>query len=181
MPNLDCKGGWVTWVIWCFTKNLCIRHGAWAGRPIVLLKLPITGCPKLQPSESSESFPQRNSQAQCKFDAKLLLYSLSHFEYESYTVHMLTQQSLLPPLTSTVKSSLFTRVHSHSLSLAARLHQCHANPFCCVNNGWTLSFYKNTPCILSQIDKSILNQANWRWSTKKDIKHQDESAFLPAK
>ena len=24
------KGGWVTWVIWCFTKKLCTRHDAWA-------------------------------------------------------------------------------------------------------------------------------------------------------
>ena len=31
------------------------------------------------------------------------------------------------PLTSAVKSSLFTHAHSSPLSLAARLHQCHAN------------------------------------------------------
>ena len=35
-----------------------------------------------------------------KFDADLLLYSLSHFEYNSHTVHMTTQQHLPPPLTS---------------------------------------------------------------------------------
>ena len=33
----------------------------------------------------------------------------------------------IPPLTSMVKSSLFTHVHSSSLSLAARLHQCRTN------------------------------------------------------
>ena len=40
------------------------------------------------------------------------LDSLSHFECDSYIVHMLTQWRLLPPLTSTVKLSLFMHVHS---------------------------------------------------------------------
>ena len=57
-----------------------------------------------------------------KLDADLLLYLLSHFECDSHTVHMLTQQRLQPPLTSTVKSSLFMHAHSSPLSLAARLH-----------------------------------------------------------
>ena len=47
-----------------------------------------------------------------EIDADSLLYSLSHFECGSHTVHMLTQWRLPPPLTSTVKSSLFTHVHS---------------------------------------------------------------------
>ena len=38
---------------------------------------------------------------------------------------MLTQRCLLPLLTSTVKSSLFTHVHSSPCSLAARLQGCH--------------------------------------------------------
>ena len=37
-----------------------------------------------------------------KFDADSLLYLLSHFECDGQTVHILTQQCLLPPLTSTV-------------------------------------------------------------------------------
>ena len=47
--------------------------------------------------------------------------------------------------TNTVKSSLFTHVHSSPFSLAARLHQCHAN--CChyINSGWTFS--GQTSCI----------------------------------
>ena len=57
-----------------------------------------------------------------KFDADSLLHLLSHFECDGHTVHMLTQRCLLPPLTSTVKSSLFTHAHSTPLSLAARLH-----------------------------------------------------------
>ena len=42
-----------------------------------------------------------------KSDVDLLLYSLSHFECDGHTVHVLTQWCLPPPLTSTVKSSLF--------------------------------------------------------------------------
>ena len=111
-------------------------------RCIVLMKLPITSCPQLQPSESSEYFLRRNVQFKlnAKFDADSLLYSLSHFECDGHTVHMLTQQHLPPPLTSRVKSSLFTHVCSSPLSLAARLHRC-----CCanhsryINNGWTFS------------------------------------------
>ena len=73
-----------------------------------------------------------------KFDADVLLYLLSHFECDGHTVHMLTQLCLPPPLTSTVKLSLFTHAHSSPLSLAARLHQCRAN--CSyINNGWTFS------------------------------------------
>ena len=30
-PNLCCRGSWVTWVIWCFTKKPCMRHDAWVG------------------------------------------------------------------------------------------------------------------------------------------------------
>ena len=64
-----------------------------------------------------------------------LFYSQSYFDCTSHTVHMLTQWCLLPPLTSTVKLSLFMHVHSSPLSLAARLHQCHANHFRYINNG----------------------------------------------
>ena len=74
-----------------------------------------------------------------KSDADLSLYSLSHFECDGHTVHMLTQWHLLAPLTSTVKSSLFTHANSSPLSLAARLHQCHANCSHYINNGWTFS------------------------------------------
>ena len=74
-----------------------------------------------------------------KFDADSLLYLLSHFECDSHTAHMLTEWRLPPPLTSTVKSSLFTHVHSSPLSLAARLHQCRTNHSCYINNGWTFS------------------------------------------
>ena len=51
----------------------------------------------------------------------------------------LTQQRLLPPLTSTVKLSLFMHVHSSPFSLAAKLHQSRANHSPYINNGWTFS------------------------------------------
>ena len=51
---------------------------------------------------------------------------LSNFECTGHTVHMLTQWRLPPSLTSTVKSSLFTHVHSSPFSLAARWHPCRA-------------------------------------------------------
>ena len=57
-----------------------------------------------------------------KFDADSLLYLLSHFECDGHTVHVLTQWYLLPPLTSTIKPSLFMHTHSGVLSLAVRLH-----------------------------------------------------------
>ena len=80
-----------------------------------------------------------------KSDAGSLFNWLSHFECDNNTVHMPTQWRLLPPLTSTVKSSLFTHAQSSPLSLAARLHQCDANYFCYNNNGWTFS--SQTSCI----------------------------------
>ena len=72
-----------------------------------------------------------------KFDADLLLYLLSHFQCDGHTVHMLTQQRLPPPLTSTVRLPLFTHTHSSPLSLAARLYQSYINRSFHINNGWT--------------------------------------------
>ena len=74
-----------------------------------------------------------------KFDADLLLYSFGHCECDSHTVHMLTQQCLLPTLTSTMKLSSFTHAHSSPLSLVDRLHWCCANRSHYVNSGRTFS------------------------------------------
>ena len=57
-----------------------------------------------------------------KFDADFLLYLVSYFECNGHTVHMITRRCLWPPLTITVKLSLFLHVHSSPLSFAARLH-----------------------------------------------------------
>ena len=115
-------GGWVTWVIWCFTKNLCRRRDAWVGALLwwSYQLLVAHSCGLLN---HLNSFCGGMFKLNAKFDVDSLLYSLSHFECDGHTVHMLTQWCLLPPLTSTVKSSLFTHAHSSPLSLAARLHR----------------------------------------------------------
>ena len=71
-----------------------------------------------------------------KFDTDSLFYLLSHFECDSHTIHMLTQQCLPSPLTSTVKLSLFTHVLSSPFSLAAELYRCHPNSSRFSNSGW---------------------------------------------
>ena len=118
-------------------QNNCTRRHAWVG---VLLwwscQSPVAHhCGLLN---HLNSFHGGILKLNAKCDADSLLYWLSHFECESQTVHMLTQQHLPPPLTRTVKLSLFMHVRSSPLSLAARSHQCHAN-CCCINNGWTFS------------------------------------------
>ena len=77
------------------------------------------------------------SKLNAEFDADLLFCSLSHFECAGHTVHRLTQWHPLPPLTSTVKSSLFTHGHSSPLSVSVRLHR--TNCSCYIKNGWTFS------------------------------------------
>ena len=94
-----------------FTKKLCMRHVPWVGT------LSWWGC-QSPAAHSCSLLNQTNSfhggmfSLSAKSDADSLLYSLSHFECDSHTVHMLTQWRLLPPLTSTVKLSLFMHVHS---------------------------------------------------------------------
>ena len=70
---------------------------------------------------------------------QICFYLPIHFECDSHTVHMLTRWHSPTPWTGTVKSSLSTHAHSSPLSLAARLHQCHANHSRYINNGWTFS------------------------------------------
>ena len=120
MPNLGYRGAWVHWVIWCFTKNLCMRRDAWVGM------LSGWSCQSLAPHSCGllshpNSFHGGTFKPNTNFDADSLLYSLSHFEGDTYTRHVLSQWCPPPPLTSTVKSSLFTHVHSSPLSLAAGL------------------------------------------------------------
>ena len=106
---------------------------------IIMMKLPITSCPSLWPLNHPNSVCGGMFKLNTKFDVDSLFYSLSHFECDSHTVHMLTQWHLPPPLSSAVKSSLFTHEHSSPLSLAANLHWCNANCSRYTNNGWTFS------------------------------------------
>ena len=106
---------------------------------IVMMKLPITVTRSCGLLNHLNSFHGGMFKVNTKSDTDSLLYLLSHFECNSHTVHMLTQGLVLPPLTSTVKSSVFTHVHSRPLSLAARLHWCGANHSCYINSGWSFS------------------------------------------
>ena len=70
-------------------------------------------------------------------DADLLLCWLSHFECDGHTAHMLTQQCLPPPLTSTVNrhhSPMCIPGHSPWLP-----YWCCTNCSCYINNGQTFS------------------------------------------
>ena len=131
-------GGLSHWVIGCFTKKPCTRHDAW----LYILSwwicqsLVAHSCDLLN---HPSSFHGVIFKLNTKSDANSLLSSLSHFECDDHTVHMLTQWCLPPPLTSTVKSSLFTHAHSSPLALAARLHRCWANHSHYINNGWALA------------------------------------------
>ena len=106
-------------------------------RHVVVMKLPVAHSFGLL--NYPNSFWRGMFNLNAKYDADPLLYLLSCFECDGHTVHVLTQQCLRPPLTSTVRSSLFTHAHSSPLSLAARLHRCWLNCSCYVNNGWTFS------------------------------------------
>ena len=118
--------GRVTWLIWCFTKLLCSRRDTsvgtllwWSCQSAVAYNCSLLNHPN--------SFQRAMFKFNAKFEVDLLHYLLSHFECNGHTVHMLTQWHLLPPLTSTIKLSLFTHMHSSPLSWAVRLHWYHVN------------------------------------------------------
>ena len=138
LPNLGSRvsgpPGWFD----VFPKILCTRWNEWEG------VLSWSSCQSPAANSCSllnhlNSFHRGTFKFNAKFDADSLLCLLSHFECDCHTVHTLTQWCLSLPLTSTVKSSLFTHVHSSPLSLAARLHRCGGNHSHYINNGWTFS------------------------------------------
>ena len=107
-------GGWVTWVSWCSAKKLCTRCDRWVGMwSWWSCQSPVAhSCGLLN---HPNSFCRGMLKLNAKFDADSLLYSLSHFECDDHTVHMLTQWHLPPPLTGTVKyhrSCMRIPVHS---------------------------------------------------------------------
>ena len=136
-PTLGCRG-LSHLMIWCFGKKLCIRRDAWVCRLLWWsCQSPVShSCGLLN---HYNSFCRGMFKLNAKFDADLLLYSLSHFECKSHTVHVLSQWHLPLPLTSTVKLSLFMHVHSSPLSLAVMLNGCCANCSHYITNGWTFS------------------------------------------
>ena len=132
-PNMDCSGaespGWFD----VLSKRLCMRLDAWTGA-WSWWSCPSPVAHSCDLLNHVNSFHRGMFKLNATFDADWLLYSVSHFECDGHTAHMLTQRRLPPPLTSTVKSSLFTHGHSSPLSLAARLHWCHANHFHIIRN-----------------------------------------------
>ena len=121
------------------------------------------------------SFHRGKFKLNTKFDADSLLYFLSHFECNGLnaTLYMLTQWHLPPPLTSTVKSSLFTHAHSSLLSLAARLHGCRAFCYHYITNGWTLS----RPHFIQLVKRGkscYLWQHGWPWGAVHSVKRSDK-------
>ena len=140
-PNLGCRGaespGWFdvspknsTWNVmheWAHSHDKAANHQF----PIAVAFWIIWIVSMEECSSLMQNLMQSLLQIHCS--------TCSHFECNSHTVHIFTQWHLLPPLTSTVKSSLFTHVHSSLLPLAARLHQCHVNCSHYINNGWTIS------------------------------------------
>ena len=135
--NLGCSGAKLPGWFDVSLKN-CTRHDTWAGA-LSWLSCPSPVAQSCGLLNHPNSFHRGMFKLNTKFDADLLLYSLSHFECNGHTVHILTQGHLPPPLTSTVKLSLFTHAHSNPLSLASRLHWCTANHSHYINNGWTFS------------------------------------------
>ena len=103
-PNLGCRRGWVSWVIWCFTRQLCRRH-AWVDMSWWSCQWPVAHSWGLR--NHPNNFHRGMFKLNTKFGANWLFCLLSHFECDDHTVHMLTQQHLLPPLTSRLKLSLF--------------------------------------------------------------------------
>ena len=75
-------GCWVTSVIWCFAKKLCSRCDAWVGTLLWWsCQSPVAhSCSLLN---HLNSFHGGMVKLNTKFDADLLLYSLSHFECDA--------------------------------------------------------------------------------------------------
>ena len=134
MPNLGCRGaespGWFGVLPKALHETRCTLLW-WSCQSPVAHSCSLLNHPN--------SFRAVMFNLNTKSDADSLLYLFSHFGCDGHTVHMLTQWRLPPPLTSIVKSSLFMHAHSSPLSLAARLHWCHAKCSCCIKNGWTFS------------------------------------------
>ena len=87
------QGGWVTWVIWHVTKKFCMRHDAWAGALLWWsCQSPVAhSCGLLN---HLNSFCRGMFRLNAKLDAGSLFYSLSQFECDGHTVHMLTRWRL---------------------------------------------------------------------------------------
>ena len=136
-PNLDCRGAESPGDL-MFCEKTLHRRDAWVSA-LSWWSCQSPVAHSLGLLNHLKSFCGGIIRLKTKFDADSSLYSLSHFECNNNTVHMLTQWCLQSPLTCTVKLSLFTHVHSSPLSLAARLHRCCSNHSGYINNDCTFS------------------------------------------
>ena len=76
-----------------------------------------------------------------KFDADSLLYSLSHFEYDGHTVHMLTQWCLPPPLTNNSEIIIVHPRTFQSTLLGCQVTSMSHKPFLLFNFFWADFIY----------------------------------------
>ena len=109
----------------------------WSVCAILLFALHSLHCNKCSLNQPN-SFCGGMFKHNAKFNEDLLLYLLSHFKCDGHTVHVLTQRHLPPPLTSAVKSSLFTHAHSSPLSLPGYINVMQTI-LVILTNGWTFS------------------------------------------
>ena len=132
MPNLGGRG--VEWPGWFdISPKYCTRRDAraavlswWSCQSPIAVAFWVI---QIVSAEECSSLTQNLMQICCSTCSAIWMHS--------HTVHLLTQRCLLLPVTSTVKSSLFTHAHSSPLSLAARLRWSHTNCSHYINNGWT--------------------------------------------
>ena len=121
------QGASATWVIGCFTKKLCLRCDAWVGALLWWsCQSPIAHIYGLSNHPNSfhrsgNSFHRGRFKLLTKFDADLLLYSLSDFECDSYTVHMLIQQHQPYPSSSLTN---YSEVVIHACAFQSNLLGC---------------------------------------------------------
>ena len=78
------KWGWVTWVMWCFTKKFCTRGDVWVGVLWWSCRLPVAhSCSLLN---HPNSFHGGMFKLDAKFLADLMFYLFSHFECNGLTM-----------------------------------------------------------------------------------------------
>ena len=110
-PNLGCRGAESPELFDISREKLCTSCDTWT------VALSRWSCQSPVAYSCSllnhlNSFCGGMFKLNAKWDADSLLYLLSHFECNSHTVHMLTQQHLLPPLTSRYCSCMHIPIHS---------------------------------------------------------------------
>ena len=142
-PNLGCLGSGAELPVW-FAVLKKIPQKTWSMSSALWWSCPSSVTHNYCLLNHPSSFHGGMFKLNAKLDADSLLYSLSHFECDGHPVNMVTQQCLLPILTSRAKSSLFIHTHSRPLSWAASLHRYRENCSHYINNDWSFSRQTST-------------------------------------